>query len=140
MALLYHPEQGCLVRVAFEPGFREPEMVKRRLCVVLSPAISARGKVLTVVALSTTSPLRPMPYHAEIEIPFELPVGWERRCWVKGDMVNAVGFHRTDLIQLGKDATGRRVYQTAVLPPDTFQRVRRCVLHGLGLSSLTKQL
>jgi hypothetical protein len=49
-----------------------------------------------------------MPYHCEIEIPFDLPDGWARKCWVKGDMVNAVGFHRTDLIQLGKNTAGKR--------------------------------
>lgn len=115
-------------------------MVKRRLCIVLSPAISARGKVLTVVALSTTAPQKVMPYHCEIEIPFDLPEGWARTCWVKGDMVNAVGFHRTDLIQVGKDATGKRAYQTLTLPTETFRRVRVCVLHGMGLSALTKHV
>ncbi|TCM85772.1 hypothetical protein EV216_10672 [Rhodovulum steppense] len=55
-------------------------------------------------------------------------------------MVNAVGFHRTDLLHLGKDALGKRRYQVEVLPAATFRSVRQCVLHGMGLSRLTNLL
>lgn len=82
-----------------------------------------------------------MPYHCLIEIPFPLPPYWGNvPRWVKGDMVNAVAFHRVDLLLLGKDRTGRRTYQTATLPEAVMRQVRRCVLHGLGLSTLTKHL
>lgn len=43
-------------------------------------------------------------------------------------------------VRAGKDSTGTRVYQTSVLNDDLFAVVKRCVLHGLGLSTLTKHV
>ncbi|MCO6048799.1 type II toxin-antitoxin system PemK/MazF family toxin [Mesorhizobium sp. RP14(2022)] len=142
MGIREHPLQGSLVTVDYSAGgFVEPEMVKRRLAVVLSPKITARPKLCTIVPLSLTAPLKEMPYHKQIRLPFELPREWgDMERWIKGDMVNAVGFHRIDLLRLGKDDRGKRVYQTAALPADLMKLVRQCVLHGLGLSSLTKHL
>jgi mRNA interferase MazF len=54
---------------------------------------------------------------------------------MKGDMVNAVGFHRTDLLRLGKTISGARIHQTASLPDDIMAQVQRCVIEGLGLRS-----
>tara|TARA_R110002110_G_scaffold84618_12_gene219897 strand:+ start:83 stop:331 length:249 start_codon:yes stop_codon:yes gene_type:complete len=82
-----------------------------------------------------------MPYHKLIRIPFKLPERWgDHERWIKGDMINAVGFHRIDLLRLGKDLEGGRVYQTNVLPDEMLKIVRQCVLHGIGLSTLTKYL
>lgn len=141
MSIRDHPPQGCLVTVDYSDGFRPPEMVKRRLAVVLSPKIRSRPKLLTVVPLSLTAPDPIMPYHARLDVPFALPSGWgDEIRWIKGDMINAVGFHRVDLLRLGKGPDGKRHYQMAALPPDLFKIVRRCALHGLGLSALTKHL
>ena len=73
MAIKFHPPQGCIVRVDYSAGFKEPEMVKPRLAIVLTPRIKARHGLLTVVALSTTPPKPKMPYHCVIDIPFDLP-------------------------------------------------------------------
>lgn len=82
-----------------------------------------------------------MPYNKKIKIPFELPRSWgDKERWICGDMVNAVGFHRVDLLRLGKDKSGKRVYQMRTLPDELFRTVRQCALHGMGLSSLTKHL
>ncbi len=140
MGLKFHPKSGCIVTVSFQPGFKEPEMIKRRPAIVLSPAIKARVGLLTIVSLSTTPPKFVMPYHYELDIPFELPRGWSNKCWVKGDMVNAIGFHRTDLLRIGKNKDGSRKYQTATLPDDEFRKVRQCVLHGLGMSRIVGSL
>lgn len=116
-------------------------MVKPRLCVVISKPIQSRVGLCTVVPLSTTPPRRPMPYHCKIDIPFQLPDRWGQRTrWLKGDMIYAAGFHRMDLLVLGKDRNGKRVYQTQTLSTDDIIRVQRCVLHGLSLSSLTNYL
>ncbi len=141
MALSYHPARGSIVAVNFAPGFLQPEMVKRRLAVVLSPAIRSRVGLCTVVPLSLTPPQKVMPYHCTLAVPFAMPKAWgnvER--WVKGDMVTTVGWHRVDLLILGKNPSGKRIYQTQVIADEDFTKIKRCALHGLGLSALTKHL
>ncbi|MBZ0128516.1 MAG: type II toxin-antitoxin system PemK/MazF family toxin [Rhodobacteraceae bacterium] len=141
MALRYHPKQGSIVRVSFDDAFRAPEMVKPRLCVIVSKPIQARPNLCTVVPLSTTAPTVVMPYHCKLDIPFDIPMPWGNLTrWVKGDMVYAAGFHRVDLLRLGKDGKGQRIYQISTLPEDTLAQIQKCVLHGLGLSGLTKHL
>lgn len=141
MPLKYAPPAGTLVVASFDQGFVEPEMVKTRLAVVLSPPIQHRFGLCTIVPLSTTKPEHMMPYHAEIVVPFQLPAKWGNRVrWVKGDMVYAAGFHRLDLVRLDKDRTGKRVYQTRTLPTEMMKIVQGCVLHGLGLGRLTLNL
>ena len=116
-------------------------MVKVRLAVVLSPKIAARPRLCTAVPLSLTEPLDPMPFNKRIAMPFQLPRRWgQYDRWIKGDMVNAVGFHRIDFLRLGKDRSGQRVYQMNALPNDLFKIVRQCALHGMGFSTLTKHL
>lgn len=141
MGLLYHPKQGAIVLVRFDTSFKEPEMVKPRPCVVVSKGMKARPNLLTVVPLSTTPPSPVMPWHCEIEVDLELPPRWSRKsCWVKGDMVYAVGFHRADLLQIGRGEDGRRIYQNETLSAETFKRIQHCILEGLSLSHLTKHL
>jgi mRNA interferase MazF len=136
MALQFAPKLGTIVLVDFDKGFMPPEMVKPRLAVVVSPPIRARGKLLTVVPLSTTAPQVLMPYHCQVDIPFDLPARWGNMTrWAKGDMINAVSFARTSLLSLGKDISGQRVYQTAVLPPSQLSQIQHCVLAALGLGT-----
>lgn len=136
----FHPQYGSIVCVRFEPGFTEPEMVKRRLCIVLSRAMGGRDKLVTVVPLSKTKPTHVKPYHMPLLIPFDLPESWgAHERWVKGDMVYSVGFHRVELLRLGKGAGGRD-YQKTPLPDDMLRSVQKCVLHGLGMSSLVKHV
>ena len=78
LAIQYHPKRGTIVAANFDQGFRKPEMVKRRLCVVLSPPIRNRAGLCTVVPLSTTAPDPVMAYHYELDIPFQLPKYWGR--------------------------------------------------------------
>ena len=141
MAINEHPKPGTILTADFDQGFRVPEMVKRRLVVVVSPKISIRAGLCTVVPLSRTPPLPVMPYHCKIEIRPKLPDSWgnEDR-WVKGDMICAVGFHRLDLIRVGKDVEGKRVYRMETLPEEDMQRIRGCILSSLGLARLTTHL
>jgi len=41
MPIVFHPARGSVVTVSYEKGFKNPEMDKTRLAVVLSPAIRA---------------------------------------------------------------------------------------------------
>ena len=141
MALAEHPSIGLVLTCDFEPGFREPEIVKRRPVVVISPKMRGRPDLCTVVALSTTAPLRPLPCHAQINIHPPLPERWTSQAvWVKGDMVYTVGLHRLDFIRLGKDQNGKRRYYLHSLSNENLTLVRQCVLHGIGLRSLTNHM
>ena len=141
MPAKYHPPQKSVVLVRFDSAFKAPEMVKPRLCVVLSPPMKARPNICTVVPLSLSPPPRRMPYHCTIRIPFQLPPRWgDAERWVKGDMVYAAGLHRVELLNIGRDGVGKRKYQTTPLPDEVFVKIQRCVLHGMGLSILTKHL
>lgn len=140
MAIEYHPPRGSVVVVDYSKGFKVPEMDKARLAIVLSPDIKDRVKLVTVVPLSLTAPDAVLPFHKQIDIPFPLPKWGNQPRWIKGDMVNAVGFHRVSLLRFGKDQAGKREYQTSVLDDEMFKVVKRCVLHGMGLSILTKHL
>lgn len=141
MALAEHPSIGLVLTCDFEPGFREPEIVKRRPVVVISPKMRGRPDLCTVVALSTTAPQRPLPCHAQINIHPPLPERWTSHdVWVKGDMVYTVGLRRVDFIRLGKDQNGKRRYYLHSLSNENLTLVRQCVLHGIGLGSLTNHM
>lgn len=136
MAIREHPHTGTVLLCDFSAGFREPEMVKRRPCVVISPKIGARPYLCTVVALSTDPPIPVMPYHCQIDLRPKLPEPWESDgVWVKGDMVNAVGFHRLDFFRLGKDTGGKRHYLYQPLSADTIKQIRSCVLRQSAFPS-----
>ena len=141
MPIQEHPLIGTILMCDFTTGFREPEMVKLRPVVVLSPKIAARPKLCTVVALSTTKPDPVLNFHCQIDVRPELPAPLQSDgLWVKGDMVNAVGFHRLDLIRLGKSIAGKRIYYYSTLSSEQIKQIRECVLKALNLSTLTKHL
>ncbi|QJE74113.1 type II toxin-antitoxin system PemK/MazF family toxin [Aerophototrophica crusticola] len=141
MAIREHPKVGTILICDFDQGFKEPEMVKRRPVIVVSPKISTRPGLCTVVALSTTEPRPKMPFHCEIDLDPPLPPPWgDTTRWVKGDMVCAVGFHRLDFIMLGKDMKGVRQYRYETITAADLRRVRGCILNALGLGGLTKHL
>lgn len=141
MPIREHPALGTVMMCDFNPGFKEPEMVKRRPVVVLSPKIANRHHLCTIVALSQTAPNPVMPYHCQIDLRPKLPEPWENDgIWVKGDMVNAVGFHRLDFIRLGKRPDGKRIYLYQPLSDENIKKIRACVLRALALGALTKSL
>jgi uncharacterized protein YifN (PemK superfamily) len=140
MAISEHPTIGTILIADFNSGFRTPEMVKRRPVVVISPRIGGRSNLCTVVALSSTEPKPKKPYHCTLNIDPPLPAPWTADSWVKGDMVYALGFHRLNLIVLGKDRGGKRIYRYDILTKDQMTEVRKCVLHGMGMHHLTSFL
>lgn len=139
MAISYHPPRGAIVCANFDQGFKVPEMVKRRLCVVISPKIEARHGLCTIVPLSMSEPEVVQAYHYKFKIPFQLPGTWGNQPrWAKCDMICAVGFHRLDLLRLGKNTQGVRQYQLNSLSDIHLRHISNCVLAGLGLPSLTE--
>lgn len=141
MAIREHPEKGSILYCDFNQGFTEPEMVKRRPVIVVSPKIAARKGLCTVVGLSTTAPSPVMPYHAQLDVNPPLPPYFESKgIWIKGDMIYSVGFHRLDFISFGKDTTGKRIYYLSTISPEQLKVVQSCILRGMGMQTLTKHL
>ena len=134
VTVVAHPAQGTIVRVDLTGGFRPPEMIKRRPCVILSPELQGRGMLAAIVPLSTTPPTEVMPWHALLSFDPPLPAPYDRpQMWLKADIVLTVAFHRLRLLHVGKDDGGPRVYDVRVLSPGDFARVQACVKAGLGL-------
>src|ERR1700704_6371834 len=104
MAIQYPVPPGAILLCDYS-GFRPPEMVKRRPVVVISPRLSYRDHLCTVVPLSTTAPNRNVPYVCRLELTVALPPPFdgERFCWAKADMVATVGFRRLDLFRTARD-------------------------------------
>lgn len=141
MPIKEHPPTGTVLICDFDSDFKLPEMVKTRPVVVISPKITGRPGLCTVVASSTSPPNPKMPFHAEISITPRLPPPWDAdTVWVKGDMIYAIAFHRLNLIRRGKDRDGKRTYHFAALSNDQIKLVRTLVLRSIGLSLLTKHL
>jgi mRNA interferase MazF len=141
MSIAEHPPTGVVVMCDFNAGFKSPEMVKRRPVVVISPRIRTRPGLCTIVALSTKAPDPVMPYHCQIDLDPRMPGKWESNgVWVKGDMVNVVGYHRLDLIRLGRSEGGKRIYLLEPLSAEKIKQIRSCVLAALGLERLTPNL
>lgn len=55
VTVLTHPVPGTIVPVDLSDGFKPPEMVKRRPCIVLSPQVPGRSFLCTVVTYETRS-------------------------------------------------------------------------------------
>lgn len=141
MAISDHPAPGTILVCNFDGTFKEPEMVKPRCVIVLSPRIKKRAKLCTVVCLSSTEPDHIQQYHCQLDIRPKLPAPWgSDGIWVKGDMIYSIGFHRLDLIRLGKQPDGTRTYRFDTITPEQMNEVKSCVLRGLGLSTLTRHI
>ena len=140
MAIREHPRIGSILMCDFD-GYRQPEMVKRRPVVVISPKIVARPGLCTVVALSTTAPHPVAQYHCQIDIRPNLPDPMQSDgVWIKGDMVAVVAFDRLDFIRVGKDRSGKRQYYYSTVSSENLRDIRCCILSGMGMAHLTKHL
>lgn len=145
MAITFHPRTGQILLCDFSKGFKPPEMVKSsRPIVVLTPPVQGRADLVTVVALSTVTPNPVMPYHYLLPKQSMPQLGrfQQKETWLKGDMIYTVGFHRLDLIRLGKTNpnNGKRLYFNQKLGREQMTEIYKCVLHGLNLSRLTSHL
>ena len=139
MALKMHPTLGTILICDFA-GLREPEITKRRLAVVVSPHIRIRPSLCTVIPFSTTAALVAREYHCTIQIDPPLPAPYDSPLqWLKGDLVYSVSLSRLSLPS-NRRADGTRNYDIRVLTDDELVRVRKCMLHGLGLAQLTRHL
>ena len=108
-------------------------MGKRRPAIILSPELPGRPLMCTIVPLSTVRPKPMLPHHLELRFDPVLPHPYDDPiCWVKGDIVLTVAFHRLRLL-FARWHDGQRVYDVRVLERDIFAKVQHCVRQGLGL-------
>lgn len=145
MPITIHPKVGQILLCDFSTGFKEPEMIKSmRPVIVVAPQIQGRGDLVTIVALSTVAPSPVMAFHYKLPMQSmpQLNRFQEKDTWVKGDMIYTVGFHRLDLIKLGKrdPQSGKRIYFTQRLGRDQMTQIYKCMLHGLNLNHLVAHL
>jgi uncharacterized protein YifN (PemK superfamily) len=142
MGLQYPPKPGTIVICDYSTGFKEPEMVKERLAVVISPRLPKRDNLCTVVPLSTSVPAHRTNYQVRIELPVEAPDPYPGKFkWAKSDMMATVSYNRLKLPFTGRDPnTGKRKYLQIILVEEELAKVREALLFALGLDHLTKNL
>ena len=144
MAINHHPKAGQILLCDFSQGFKEPEMIKKRPVLVITPPFSERPNLVTVLALSTKQPNKIMNYHYKIpknSMP-QIDKYQSSETWLKGDMIYTVGFHRLERIKLGKrdKNTGKRVYFDNKLGREQMREIYSCALYGLNLGRLSVHL
>ncbi|GGE24704.1 hypothetical protein GCM10011390_50190 [Aureimonas endophytica] len=142
MPLTYYPSAGEIVLCNYATGFVSPEMVKIRPVVIVSPRLRRRADLVAVVPLSTTPPNPAEPHHCELVLAVPLPAPFDRpQMWAKCDMVATVALSRLDRFRDGRaPGGGGRRFRTGNVSPAQLVEIRKAILHGLGLSSLTVHL
>lgn len=142
MPLTYYPAPGEIVLCNYGTGFVAPEMVKLRPAVVVSPRLRRRADLVAVVPLSTTPPDPVEPHHCSITLAVALPRPFDSpRMWAKCDMVATVALSRLDRFRDGREVgRGARRFTTGKVDAAQLGEIRKAILHGLGLGSLTIHL
>lgn len=131
MALNYNPSPGEVLRCDFG-GFRQPEMVKARWVVVISPR-ALRYSLETIVPLSTTPPKPVASHHHKLTCTLPHNEGDGIDVWAKCDMVYALAHSRLSPWWKEKSPEGKRVYIPITVSPDDLAAIRSCVLRSIGL-------
>jgi mRNA interferase MazF len=126
VAITFHPKAGTVLICDFNTGFREPEMVKARPVIVVSPNHAHYSELYTVVPMSTTPPRIVRPYHykfASNPVPYETD-----EVWAKCDMVVTVARHRLDRIKVK-----RGKYEIGHLSAEELEAIRHCLRYVIGI-------
>ena len=102
--------------------------------------LRSNGGLATIVACSTVMPELVCDHH--YKLPREcMPKSdhfFGKDTWVKGDMIYTVSLKRLELVRLGKSTD--RNYFTAKLGREHMNKIRACVLHGVGMGFLSQHL
>ncbi|MBI1326685.1 MAG: hypothetical protein GC136_03480 [Alphaproteobacteria bacterium] len=135
MSIKFPPLPGTILRCDFH-AFKVPEMTKSRPVIVLSPKIKNVARTtLLVVPLITTEPNPLHNFHMQVTLPGNIiPEGLSRKCWLKGDMVYALSLSRLDFYHFGRDKiSGKRHYYTERFIGEDLYRIRKAVMHAVGI-------
>ena len=131
--LHYYPNKGDVLLCDYS-GFKEPEMIKVRPVIVVSPRFRSRQHLCTVIPLSSTPPSPIEDYHMQISFPRRLPEPFNAPYhWVKTDMINAVSVNRLSLIRCGRLQSGQRKYYQEKVSSEQMQQIEKRILISLGI-------
>lgn len=140
-SLAGQPDRGRIIIVDFElrGSAVPPEMGKSgRPCVVINANNLHRGRLITVVPLSTTAPDRPQPYHHQMDHRSfrHWPMNWgtqgEPR-WAKCDYIATVSLDRCKDPYQKSDYQPRRYVRVSAIKAD-IAAIDQCVLRALGIN------
>lgn len=112
-------------------GYIEPEIVKRRRVIVVSPR-NPGAQIVLVVPVSTTAPRSLRAIHVHFP-PNAYPCFGEVDAWAKADLLAHVRLERLDRVKV----RGLGYLRTVKLKPEDYRKVQQAVLHALGLGELT---
>ena len=138
------PSRGRIIIVNFELAGAgvPPEMRKTgRPCVVVQNNSLARGRLVTVVPLSTTAPDREMPYHHRMDHRSfrDWPVEWDGQGesrWAKCDYVTTISLDRC-IDPYHRDAYGPRRYVKCRVIAADMAAIEKCILWALGIAPIS---
>jgi uncharacterized protein YifN (PemK superfamily) len=124
MPIFFQPKCGAILVCDFS-GFIAPEMIKRRPVVVISPQMSNRPRMCTIVPFSTTEPYPIEAFHYKFEPTPTLPPPYDDPVqWIKCDMIYTVSYDRLSLLANGRDVNKKRVYDQRVIGLEEIKRSR----------------
>ena len=141
MSMNYAPPRGRIIMVDFQlrvkGGGLPPEMRKeRRPCVIVSRNDLKRGRLVTVVPLSTTEPDRVREYHHKMDhrsfVDFPASMGAARTRWAKCDYLDTVSLDRCK-DPGDTDAQGNRRYKKPRAIEADMRAIEACIRHVLKL-------
>lgn len=128
MPIRFHPALGDTLWCEYTGLV--PEMVKRRLVVVVSPKACERQGLVTVVPLSATSPTNGKAWHVRLDRD-PLPGSVAAGVWAKCDMIGVVSFAR--LHGYYTRWNGKRQYRRLAVSASELRRIREGIVAALGL-------
>jgi uncharacterized protein YifN (PemK superfamily) len=135
MSIKYPPKIGSILLCDYSlGGFREPEMVKRRPAIVVSPKLNHRNGLCAVVPLSTSAPVHTVSYVVELELPTAPPAPFDSvSVFAKCDMLSTVCFERLDMFRTGRDQYGKRKYLDLRISSEQMDEIHIAIKVALGI-------
>lgn len=127
MPLPFFPRAGQVLMCDFQ-GFNEPEMVKVRPIIVVSPRLPYRSEIAAIVPISLTAPKHDLPFCYRLSKNYHPEETDDLPCWAKADMLLNIGTYR-----LSGFKVGRRKWTFPSLTAVDLAAVRPAILCGLGL-------
>lgn len=129
--LPFHPSPGDILICDYTTGFKPPEMVKRRLCVVVSPKLKRRDSLVSVVPLSESEPEPLEAWHLKIAL---VSKSWgDGPRWAACDMIATISYSRLSRPHYRHPVSSVRLYEKLALSKADMAEIRSKVTLALGL-------